>query len=212
MNLIEITCPEGALHETQRQTVADAIISNLLVEPDAPAQAIERAGHTTHVWFHEARSWTTGTGPYQHSTPTPFVVTITVPDVWREELSRRAIGAVRTALTRHAPTAALNEDAAVWINVVGVHDGSIGMNGKPSTSTDIVRYLTHNIERPNPQDLPDGVVIDPICGMRVHLGPHTLTLTHNGQIIGFCAAGCRAVYGENHNIPIEALNSEGGRD
>jgi YHS domain-containing protein len=209
MNLIEVICPEATLDDAQRQTIADAIISNLLVEPDAPAQAIERAGHITHVWFHEARTWTTGAGPYQHNAPTPFVVTITVPEAWRDELSRRAIGAVRAALTRHT-TAALNEEAAVWINVVGIHDGSIGMNGKPSTSTDIVRYLTHDIEPPTPRDLPEGVVIDPVCGMRVHLGAHARTLSHNGQTIGFCAAGCQAVYAQDHNIAINSLNREGG--
>ena len=60
MNLIEITCPAGALDETQRQTIANTAITNLLVEPDAPERALERAGHITHVWFHEAHTWTTG--------------------------------------------------------------------------------------------------------------------------------------------------------
>jgi YHS domain-containing protein/phenylpyruvate tautomerase PptA (4-oxalocrotonate tautomerase family) len=203
MNLIEITCPEGTLDETQRQAIAHDVLSTLLVEPDAPPQAVERAGHLTHVWFHAARTWTTRAGQNQDSASTPFVVTITVPEGWREELSRRAIGAVRTALTRHVTLAAQN-NGAVWINVVGVHDGSIGMNGKPSTSTDIVRYLTQNVEPPDAQDLSDDEVIDPVCGMRVHLGPHAHTLTHNGQTIGFCASGCRAVYAEDHNIPIDA--------
>lgn len=209
MNLIEVTCPQDTLDDVQRQTIADAIISNLLIEPDAPPQAIERAGHTTHVWFHEGRTWTTGDGPYRYGAAAPFVVTITVPEVWRDELSRRAIGAVRAALSRHT-AAALNEQAAVWINVVGIHEGSIGMNGKPSTSTDIVRYLTRDIEAPSPRDLPDGVVIDPVCGMRVHLGPGAHTLLHNGQTIGFCAAGCQAVYAQDHDIAISGSSRDGG--
>jgi hypothetical protein len=53
------------------------------------------------VWFTEARTWTTRAGHDRDSAPTPFVVTITVPEAWREELSRRAIGALRTALTRN---------------------------------------------------------------------------------------------------------------
>lgn len=204
MNLIEITYPEGSLDETQRQAIADDVISALLVEPDAPPQAVERAGRLTHVWFQAARTWTTGAGRDQDTPSTPFVVTVTVPEAWREELSRRAIGAVRTALTRHAAEPTPNKGGAIWINVVGVHEGSIGMNGKPATSTDIVRYLTQDVEPPNPQNLSDGEVIDPVCGMRVRLGPRTHTLIHNGQTIGFCAAGCRAVYAEDHNIATDA--------
>jgi YHS domain-containing protein len=203
MNLIEITCPEGALDETQRRAIAHDVMSTLLVEPDAPPQAVERAGHLTHVWFHAAQTWTTRAGSDRDSAPTPFVVTITVPEAWREELSRRAIGAVRTALNRHV-TPGGRDSGAVWINVIGVNDGSIGMNGSPSTSTDLVRYLTQDVEPSNAQELSRGEVIDPVCGMRVQLGPHTHTLEHNGQTIGFCASGCRAVYAEDHNLPIDA--------
>ncbi len=203
MNLIEITCPAGALDETQRQTIANTAITNLLVEPDAPERALERAGHITHVWFHEAHTWTTGAGPYRAGTSTPFIVTITVPEAWRDELSRRAIGAVRAAITHHVRDVAPTMDAIIWINVVGVHDGSIGMNGRPSASTDIVRYLTRDIETTVPEDLPHSVVIDPVCGMRVHLGPHAVTLVHDGRTLGFCATGCRAVYAQDHNIRID---------
>ncbi|GAA4244988.1 hypothetical protein GCM10022255_010350 [Dactylosporangium darangshiense] len=200
MNLIEIACPEGTLDETQRREVAGAVIANLLVEPDAPAEAVERAGRITHVWFREGRTWTTGGS----GAAAPFVVTVTVPEAWREELSRRAMGAVRAALTRHAGAATGGEDPAVWINVVGVHEGSIGMNGKPSMSTDIVRYLTRGVEPSAPADLPDGVVIDPVCGMRVRLGPQAHTLVHDGRTIGFCATGCLAVYAQDHDIDLTA--------
>lgn len=203
MNLIEVTYPEGTLDEIQRQAIADAIIASLLVEPDAPQQAIERAGRATHIWFHAAQTWTTGAAPNATAHRHTFVVTITVPEAWRDELSQHAIGAVRTALARHVPTA-FYEDAAVWINLVGVHEGSIGMNGRPSISTDIVRYLTQGIEPPNATELPDGVVIDPVCGMSVHIGPNTLTLIQDGQTIGFCAGGCRSVYAQDHGIPIDA--------
>jgi YHS domain-containing protein len=51
-----------------------------------------------------------------------------------------------------------------------------------------------------PEGLPDGGVIDPVCGMRVHLGPHAITLQHDGRTIGFCATGCREVYAADHCI------------
>lgn len=202
MNLIEIAYPEGTLDESQRQAIATGITSRFLVEPDAPAQAIERAGRATHVWFHEGRTWTTGAGPHRGETPYPVVVTITVPEAWREELSRHAIGAVRAALLRHAPGVGLRDEGAVWINVVGVDEGSLGMNGKPVTSVDIVRYLTRDITLPEAEDLPEGVRIDPVCGMRVHLGKGTIRLNHNGQTIAFCATGCRNVYAQDHDISL----------
>ena len=203
MNLIEVAYPAGALDENQRQAIATAVISNFLVEPDAPAQAIERAGRATHVWFHEAHTWTTGAGPMRGDGPLPVVVTITVPQAWREELSRHAIGAVRAALSRHAPSIGLGGEGAVWINVVGVDEGSIGMNGKPATSTDIVRYLTRDITPPDTADLPKDVLIDPVCGMRVRLGKGTISLNHDGQTVAFCASGCRNVYAQDHNIAVD---------
>jgi YHS domain-containing protein len=53
-------------------------------------------------------------------------------------------------------------------------------------------------------ELADGVVIDPVCGMKVRLGPHAITIQHEGTTIGFCATGCRDVYAEDHDLPIPA--------
>ncbi|MGH3500607.1 MAG: hypothetical protein ACRDQA_06880 [Nocardioidaceae bacterium] len=203
MNLIELTYPAGALDETQRQAIADAIVSHLLAGPDAPREAIERAGRATHVWFHAATTWTTGAGPVQSETAFPLVVTITVPDAWRDELAPHAIGAVRAALVRHVPAIVNGSEAGLWINVLGVRDGCIGLNGKPTTSTDIVRYLTHDLTLPDDSDLRDGVLIDPVCGMHVHLGKGTISLDHDGHTIAFCATGCRNVYAQDHNITID---------
>jgi YHS domain-containing protein len=201
MNLIEIACPAGSIDDDQRRLIAADIVANFLVEPTAPAEAIERAGRATHVWFQEARAWTTGSGPYEIGAAIPFVVTISVPEAWREELTRHAMGAVRVALIRHVPPGLLADDTT-WINVVGVMDGSIGMNGRPTTSTDIVRHLTQGIQPPEAAGLPDGVVIDPVCGMQVHLGRSAITLESDGRTIGFCATGCRRVYAQDHDIQL----------
>jgi hypothetical protein len=53
-------------------------------------------------------------------------------------------------------------------------------------------------------ELADGVVIDPGCGMKVRLGPHAITIQHEGTTIGFCATGCRDVYAEDHDLPVPA--------
>jgi hypothetical protein len=194
MNLVEISYPQGSLAEPQRQAIATDVVANLLTEPDAPAVALERAGHITHVWFHEALNWTNSAGA------APLVATVTVPEAWRAELSRHAIGAVRAAVARHAPHIGLG-GPAVWINVVGVPDGGIGMGGKPAAGTDIVRYLTQDVTPQDAAGLPDGVFVDPVCGMRVHgTGEHAVTLQHDGATVAFCATGCRDVYAQDHHI------------
>ena len=50
-------------------------------------------------------------------------------------------------------------------------------------------------------DLPAGVVIDPVCGMQVTLGRGAITLQHDGETIGFCAASCRRAYAKEHGVP-----------
>lgn len=209
MNLIEISYPDSALDVAAREALGNAIVSNLLVAPDAPAEALERASRLTHVYFHPAQSWITGAGPLSPDAPWPLIVTITVPEAWREELSRHAIGAVWAALARQVPGIDLQQPGAVWINVVGVADGSIGMNGKPAGSSDIVRYLTRDLAVSDGAGLPDGVVIDPVCGMRVHLGRKAITLDHDGRTLGFCATGCRDVYAHDHATRVSARESAG---
>lgn len=203
MNLVEITAPAGALTDSQRRSIASTVVSNLLVEPDAPAEALERAGRTTHVWFHDAVAWTTGGPSPADEGVTPFVVTITVPEAWRADLTRHAMSAVRAALVRHVGKDALSPEST-WINIVGVPDGSIGLDGRPATGTDLVRHLTQDVQPDSATDLPSGVVVDPVCGMKVRLGPHAITLEHDGSVVGFCAVGCRNVYAEDHGLVVPA--------
>ena len=90
----------------------------------------------------------------------------------------------------------------MWVNVVGIADGSIGLNGKATTAAGVVNYMTEEYRAAAhaETDLPYGVVIDPICGMQVRLGPSAITLDHDGTTIGFCAAGCRDAYAQNEGL------------
>jgi YHS domain-containing protein len=206
MNLIEITYPEGAVDRARREAIAAAVVRNLLRAPGAPPSALERAGRMTHVWFREGRDWTTGDGPVAAASDPgiPLVVTITVPEAWREELSARAVGAVRDALADAGMLSEAGDGSALWVNVVGIEEGSIAMAGRPTRTADIVRHLTAEVEVPAEGDLPNGVAIDPVCGMKVRLGPGAVTLDHNGRTVAFCARGCRDVYAEDHGIDLVA--------
>lgn len=209
MNLIEIVHPEGTLDPARRKAIAGAVVSNLLRAPEAPASALERAGRMTHVWFREGRDWTTGDGPLAASSDSgiPIVVTVTVPEAWREELSARAIGAVRGALADAGIAAEDGEEPALWVNVVGIEEGSIGMAGRPTRTADIVRHLTAEVDVAAERELPDGIAIDPVCGMKVRLGPAAVTIDHDGRTVAFCAHGCRDVYAEDHGIDLATASA-----
>jgi YHS domain-containing protein len=53
-------------------------------------------------------------------------------------------------------------------------------------------------------DLPEGVTVDPMCGMHVRLGRGAVTLEHEGRTMGFCAKSCRAAYARRHGLPVPA--------
>lgn len=203
MNLVEITHPAGALDDAARAEVARQITTGMLGTEQIPPETMRRARRTIHVLFHEAKGWATGDGPLPEQAPPPYIVTITVPEAWREEMSRHGIGVVRAALKRQDNQRGIaREGGDVWINVVGIADGSIGLNGKATTATGVVNYMTeeYRATAPTEDDLPDGVVIDPICGMQVRLGPNAITLDHDGTTIGFCATGCRDAYAQNQGL------------
>ncbi|NNC13948.1 hypothetical protein HII28_18965 [Planctomonas sp. JC2975] len=200
MNLFEIQYPQGALDERDREAIAEAILENLLVEPDAPPAALERAGGITQVYFVPVQTWRTGVDARPAAQPWPLVVNVTVPEVWLDDLSRRTIGAVRAAIASRAPQVDLGAEPKVWINVFGVAEGSIGMGGRPSSSTDIVRYLTEEVVVPGEQSLGDGVYVDPVCGMHVRVGDGAVTLDDHDTLVAFCATGCRDVYAEDHGL------------
>lgn len=205
MNLIEITHPAGALDDASRAEVAEQIVTGLFGMEQIPPETLRRARRMSHVLFHEAIGWATGDGQLPAQAPPPYLVTITVPEAWRDEMSRHGIGVVRSALLRQDARRSLTRDGGdVWINVVGIADGSIGLNGKPTTAAGVVNYMTEEYRAASrtTTDLPDGVVIDPICGMRVRLGRDAITLDHDGTTVGFCAIGCRDAYAENEGIAV----------
>src|SRR5690606_32165631 len=96
---------------------------------------------------------------------------------------------------------------ALWINLAGVVDGGIGLDGKQATADDVLAVLTEEFRAGHDAgevDLPDGVVVDPMCGMRVKLDTTAITLAHDGATLGFCARGCRDAYARRQGIPVPA--------
>ena len=207
MFLIEIAYPRDTVSEEDRRALAGDVCEVLVGAQEGVAEeTMHRARAMTHVGFRALDGWATGDGPLAPGAVPPLWVTLTVPEAWRSEMSRTAIGAVRRGVRRldrahdrQRPTGSL------WINVVGIADGSIGMDGKPSTADDVVAHMTERVRAsfdPDTAEVAEGVVIDPMCGMHVRLGPEAIVLEHDGRTVGFCAAACRAAYAREHGLPV----------
>jgi YHS domain-containing protein len=186
--------------------VCDVLVG---AEEGVAEETMRRARAMTHIGFRELATWTTGDGPWAPRTAPPLWITLTVPEAWREEMSRTVIGLVRRGVRRLDRSRGWKRDgSSLWINVIGISSGSIGLGGKARTSDDVVAYMTAEFrasrEPSESTDLPGGVVIDPMCGMRVRLDAAAFTLEHDGRTLGFCAAACRAAYAREHGLSLGA--------
>jgi YHS domain-containing protein len=209
MFLIEIACPRGALTDDDRKELAGDICQLLVgAEEGVAAETMRRARAMTHVGFRELDGWTTGDGPWAAGDVPPLWITLTVPEAWRAEMSRTAIGTVRRGVRRlDASHGWQRPEGHLWINVVGIADGSIGMDGRPGTADEVVGRMTAEYQAQDDAanaDLPEGVTVDPMCGMHVRLGRGAVTLEHEGRTMGFCAKSCRAAYARRHGLPVPA--------
>lgn len=209
MNLIEIRYPAGGLDDDDRAAFAADIVDGFVgerTEDEVPQETLRRARKMTHIGFLELDGWTIGEGPWRLGTTPPLWITMTVPELWRAEMARYAIGWLRHSVRRLDQRRAWERSVgSVWINVTGIADGSIGLDGTPASADDVVSVMSEEFRAradKGDDDLPDGVVIDPMCGMTVKLGKGAITLEHQGVTMGFCAYNCRDAYARREKIPI----------
>lgn len=201
MMLIEVAHPPETLTEEDRTVLARHVVDVLLSVEHAPEETMRKGRAMTHVRFHESTTWHTGDGVVDIGTGTapPLIVTITVPEQWEDEVARHMIGTVRAAVRRVDSTRGWHRlDGHLWVNVVGVRDGNIGLNGKSSTADDVLAHMTadyrtaHQAGQARP--IPEGMLVDPVCGMLVTPGKGAITIEHDGVTWGFCAAACRDAF------------------
>lgn len=205
MFLIEVTAPRGALTEADRGTLAEEIISGLISAGDGSAEVPEatmrRARRMTHLGFHALTDWHTGDGLWRPPAAPPLWFRITVPEAWRTELSRHLMGWIRRVVHRlDRRRGWTREPSSLWVTLTGVAEGSIGLGGRPGGADDVLDHLTEEFRAGTDpaREVPEGSVIDPMCGMVVRLGPGAITVQHDGETLGFCAAACRDGYLRRH--------------
>jgi YHS domain-containing protein len=135
------------------------------------------------------------------------VATLSIPEAWRTEMSGYAVGAITEALHAHDAAHGIDRESQIgscWVNVVGVADGSIGLDGTALTADEVVLLMTEEHRATAGEGagdpLPEGVVLDPVCGMQVRLGPDAVALEHEGITVGFCSDGCRRAFAQLEGI------------
>lgn len=203
MLLIEIAHPTGRLDDHDRELVSRAVIDLFLGSHGHAPETIQRARTATHIAFRELRGWWTGDGPVPDDVAPPLIITLTVPEAWREEAAGTFIGLVRTAVKRLDDHHGRQRPrGSLWVRVDGVPDGSLGLDGRPATGDDVLAFLTEEFraawESGTSAPVPEGRLPDPICGMTVADGKNSLVMEDDGRRLGFCSQGCQGTYAREH--------------
>jgi YHS domain-containing protein len=199
--LIELFVPNGALSTEQRHDLGKRLIE-VMSEESAPTTIIEAWRAISQVIIYSPDTWIVGGRSVEPTDPPRYIVRVSVPGAWREEMSAHAIARITRVLAEVDPDPQrFYQKPLVWVHVIGVPEGSCGVLGVVMRSTDIIKMVTKpyreaskshsHTEKPAP-----GTTIDPICGMTVVQNDMAITLEHQGAIYAFCSVGCRTVFAE----------------
>ncbi|MFJ4790760.1 hypothetical protein [Streptomyces sp. NPDC088794] len=215
MIVIEIFAPAGVLEPAQRQQLGKRLIDALMGTEDAHTEAVmDSAGALTQVLIHEPAAWITGDRhPVDPADPPRYLVRVSAPAAWRQEMSTHAIDHLTQALAEteaeaHREPDRLRDQPHALVHIVGIAEGSLGMCGRPMGSLDFSQHMTaphrDTIAHLPTDDLPPRTVTDPVCGMTVDLNTTDLTLEIDGALHGFCNGQCRRAFATEHGLSLSA--------
>jgi YHS domain-containing protein/phenylpyruvate tautomerase PptA (4-oxalocrotonate tautomerase family) len=202
MMFIEVFAPKGTLSYEQRRHIGERLSADLMHEESAPAAVIDAARTLVQVVFHEPDPWITGAGGLDPGGPPRYLVRLSVPGAWRKEASAELISRVTQVLAdADDDPQRLYTEPVLWVQVIGVAEGSYGTLGQVMRSTDIIKMIVKPMRESAGDDVPDrepdpGTAIDPICRMTVALTDTAITLELDGTLYAFCSTGCRHVFAE----------------
>jgi YHS domain-containing protein len=202
MMTVEVSVTGRAMTADDERELADRLLRTLTTEESAPDVVLDSARELTHVLVRQPRTWATGGAP--PDTAPRYLVRITVPAASSNDprFAGHVVPLVTGAVAAtEADPARLGREPHCVVQIVGLREHAIGMLGGPVTSTEVTRFMTRGFDGSGEApDLPDGVTVDPVCGMRVEWSTARFTLTHDGVDHAFCAPSCRKVFAEDHGL------------
>lgn len=201
MVLIELYVPKDSLSQEQRRQLAERLVHEMTTGESAPEAVLEAARAFFQVVAHAPETWIVDGRAVDPAEPPRYIVRVTVPAAWRKEMSEHVIALItRVIAEMDANPQRLYEEPHVWVQVVGILEGSYGLFGKVMRSTDIVEEMVRPMTEAGAdallRDPPPGMAIDPVCGMTVPMGETAVTWVHEGTTYAFCSTACRTVFKE----------------
>lgn len=200
MIFVELFAPAGTLTPRQRRRIGEELVTAVVPEQEgAPPESVESARAFTQVVVHEPEMWIAGGNPPAPAEASRYLVRVSLPGSWRKEIAPIIIPAITDVLARaEADSARLYDEPRAWVQVVGIAEGSYGLFGRVMGSTDIVRTITESYRRGagsgRAEDIPQGMALDPVCGMVVSLTDAAGVVQDGDVTYAFCGSACHAVY------------------
>ncbi len=208
MMFAELFVPKGTFSQEELRRLAGRLTQRGLLDKAqelAGDQDMLTGAHTdpgvlkfldsiSHVIVHEPAVWIAAGEPVEPAEPR-YVVRVHVPNPWRKELTPHLVTSI-TAILADAERAAgrdagrLHDRPHAEIHVVGTAEGAYGAFGRV-VGESALNDLISQARSVDPDALPSGMAMDPICGMTVPLEKATITLEHEGTTYAFCCEGCR---------------------
>jgi YHS domain-containing protein len=204
MMTVEVFATGRAMTADEEHELADGLLRALTTEESAPDVVLDAARELTHVLVGQPSTWATGGAP--PDTAPRYLVRLTVPAAWSNDpqFAGHVVPLVTDAVAATEPDPArLGREPHCVVQIVGLREHAMGMLGRPVTSTEVTRFMTRGFRASGEApDVPDGVAVDPVCGMRVEWATARFTLTRDGVDYAFCAPTCRKVFAEDHAAAI----------
>jgi hypothetical protein len=134
MMFFEVYVPTGALSGDQRRSLAERLITEFMTEDEergVPRALIEATRITEQVVVHEVDTWVVGGLAVGPDEPPRYVVRVSVPSSWLDEMSHEVISRVTRVLASiDADPDRLYDEPVAWVHVHGIPDGSCGVMGR----------------------------------------------------------------------------------
>ncbi|MEU4571985.1 hypothetical protein [Nonomuraea sp. NPDC023979] len=187
MLFIELFVPSGVFGPDERRRLAGQLTSRKILtgddsDPGADPGVIRLYESLSDVVVHEA--------PAPRADQPCYVVNVYVA-AWAKEIGAHLVREITRRLgeAEGDPERLFREPRAL-VHVIGVPDGGYGFAGKVRRSTDVLDLIDRTKSR-RPEEAPEGMFVDPVCGARVPAGEAVVTEI-DGTTYGFCCAHCRA--------------------